>query len=84
MPSSASPQGAVKTTSPRLQSSAAKWLRLPTVEDRTGQKKSKIYAMIAQGRFPAPAKIDGVSVWRASEIDAWEPGQSVYKTPRDA
>ena len=58
---------------PRIQSSDAKWLRLPTVEDRTGQTKSKIYALIAGGRFPPPIKIDGVSVWRASDVDAWDP-----------
>lgn len=63
------------STNHPVQSRDAKWLRIPTVEDRTGLTKSKIYALMAQGRFPKATKVDGVSIWRATEIDAWEPGQ---------
>lgn len=46
-------------------------LRLQGVMDRTGFKRSKLYALAAAGRFPKPIKIEGCSVWRASEVDAW-------------
>lgn len=46
-------------------------LRLQGVMDRTGFKRSKIYALAANGRFPKPMKIEGCSVWRKSEVDAW-------------
>ena len=46
-------------------------LRIGRVEQRTGCKKSKIYRMMGEGRFPEPLKLDGCSLWPASEIDSW-------------
>lgn len=46
-------------------------LRVPAVLDRTGFKRSKLYALVAEGRFPRPAKIEGCTVWPKSQIDAW-------------
>ena len=46
-------------------------LRMPQVEQRTGCKKTKIYRMMSEGRFPEPLKLDGCSLWPSAEIDAW-------------
>ena len=53
-------------------SSAPRLLRLPTVLDRVGLRRSLIYEMMADGRFPAPVKVSGRAVaWPSDEIDAW-------------
>lgn len=36
-----------------------------------GFSSKHIYKMIRQNKFPAPIKIDGASVWRLSDINAW-------------
>ena len=36
-----------------------------------GFSSKHIYKMISQNKFPAPIKIDGASVWRLSDINAW-------------
>ena len=46
-------------------------MRRRAVEDRTGLKKSKLYAMVAKGTFPRPVKIDGCVAWQSSKIDEW-------------
>ncbi len=47
-------------------------LRLNAVEDAIGCKKSKIYADIREGNFPAPVKLGPKSVaWRSDEIQQW-------------
>lgn len=46
-------------------------LRIKRVTERTGCSISKIYRMMAAGRFPEPLKLDGCSLWPASEVDAW-------------
>lgn len=46
-------------------------LRLQAVMDRTGIKRSKIYALVGDGKFPKPVKIDGCAVWPASDVDQW-------------
>jgi prophage regulatory protein len=46
--------------------------RLPTVEDRTGFKKSSIYAGVKAGTFPAPVRLSARAVaWREADIDRW-------------
>jgi prophage regulatory protein len=53
------------TPTPRL-------LRLPVVLDRIGLRRSLVYEMMAEGRFPAPVKLSGRAVaWPSDEIDAW-------------
>jgi prophage regulatory protein len=42
------------------------------VEAVVGLKKSKIYSLLQEGRFPAPVKLGPRSVrWRASAIWKW-------------
>lgn len=48
-----------------------KLLRQVDVENRVGLKKSKLYDMITEGRFPRPIKLGGVNVWPESRISAW-------------
>lgn len=42
---------------------------LKEVEKKVGFKKSKIYARMAEGRFPKPAKDGHQSLWSEAEID---------------
>ncbi len=46
-------------------------LRLRDVERITCMKKSKIYSLIRDGKFPRPYKNGGQSIWLADEIKAW-------------
>ena len=47
-------------------------IRRPVVEHLTGLSRSSIYAMIANGEFPAQIKIGIRAVgWRQSEIESW-------------
>lgn len=62
----------VKTESLSQTSLAPRLLRLPYVEERTGLKKSTIYALMRTHQFPQPVLVGARSVaWRASEVDAW-------------
>ncbi|MBM5573692.1 AlpA family transcriptional regulator [Deefgea sp. CFH1-16] len=47
-------------------------LRRPLVENITGLGRSAIYALVAQGDFPAPVRLTAKSVaWRSDEVQAW-------------
>lgn len=47
-------------------------LRMAEVKSRVGLGKTKIYALIAEGRFPRPHKITTVAVrWSEREILQW-------------
>ncbi|CAB3925343.1 hypothetical protein LMG26846_06008 [Achromobacter insuavis] len=46
-------------------------LPLKVVQSRVGMGKTKIYEQIKAGAFPACVKNGRMSVWVASEIDAW-------------
>ena len=47
-------------------------LRMPKVEDKTGLKRSKIYELLADGRFPKSLQLSGRSRgWLEEEIDFW-------------
>lgn len=49
-----------------------KLLRLDAVEERTGLKKSSVYAGMKSHTFPAPVRLSARAVaWRESEIDQW-------------
>lgn len=49
-----------------------KLLRIKQVIDKTGIKRSQIYAYMKLGLFPASIKIGPSSVaWLESEIDEW-------------
>lgn len=52
-----------------------KILRLTSVIERTGLRKSSIYAKSKTGEFPAPVKLSQRAIgWPASSIDAWIAG----------
>ena len=46
-------------------------LRLPEVLHRIGLGRTATYALIAQGRFPAPVKPGNASRWVKEEVDEW-------------
>lgn len=48
-----------------------KLLPLPEVEATVGFKKSHIYSLVKQGRFPAPVAIGTSRRWKASDVQAW-------------
>ena len=48
-----------------------KLLRLGAVMDMTGFMRSKIYALAAEGKFPAPIKVEGCACWPRSRVAAW-------------
>lgn len=57
-------------------------LRRPEVQTRTGLSRSTIYAMLAEGAFPAPVRLGARAVgWPESEIAAWLESR---KAARDA
>lgn len=49
-----------------------RFLPLPEVEQITSLKKSKLYAMIRAGEFPAQKEVTARRrAWLASEVEAW-------------
>jgi len=47
-------------------------IRLPIVEENTGCKKSTIYQMIADGRFPKPVRLSARHVaWSETAVLQW-------------
>lgn len=49
-----------------------KLIRLPAVEERSGLKKSSIYAGGKAGTFPLPVRLSARAVaWLESDIDRW-------------
>lgn len=49
-----------------------KLVRLPAVEERTGFKKSSVYAGVKAGTFPAPVRLSARAVaWRDEDLDQW-------------
>jgi excisionase family DNA binding protein len=41
------------------------------LENRVGLKKSQLWKLIREGRFPSPVKCGRSSLFVASEVDAW-------------
>ena len=49
-----------------------KVIRLPTVIERTGYRRTAIYEKIAAGTFPAPVKLGPRAIaWIEEEIKEW-------------
>ena len=49
-----------------------KLLRLPEVRELTQRSTTRIYADMAEGRFPRPIRIGARAVaWREPELKAW-------------
>jgi prophage regulatory protein len=47
-------------------------LRLPTVMERTGLRRSTIYELVQKGAFPAPVNLGPRTVaWPSNEVDTW-------------
>ena len=47
-------------------------LRITEVSKKTTLAKSTIWLKIAQGKFPAPAKLSpAISVWKEADINNW-------------
>lgn len=47
-------------------------LRLPKVEAATGYKRSTIYKLVKEGKFPAPISLgERSTAWVSDEIDGW-------------
>jgi len=44
---------------------------LEEVMRQVGMKKSKLYAEIKAGRFPAPVKLGSSSRWSERKVQAW-------------
>lgn len=47
-----------------------KGIRLKQLEEKTGLKKTKLYQLIGEGKFPKPIKIGNASVWIEQEVDS--------------
>ncbi|MEL0439215.1 helix-turn-helix transcriptional regulator [Phycobacter sp. K97] len=46
--------------------------RRPDVEKMVGLSRSTLYAMIAEGTFPKPIKLDKRAVgWREDQVQSW-------------
>ena len=57
-------------------SKSDKYLRLPAVEDLTALRKSTLYALMAEGKFPTSVRLAARAVaWRESEVLAWCDGR---------
>jgi prophage regulatory protein len=51
-------------------------LRLPIVEDRVGYKKTRIYALVIEGKFPPPTKLGARRIaWPEHIIDQFLAGK---------
>lgn len=51
---------------------AKQLLRLPTVCERVGFKRSQIYALVKEGQFPVPIHLGPRAVaWDSDEVDGW-------------
>lgn len=47
-------------------------IRLPSVEMKTGLRKSSIYAGVRVGTFPSPVRLSARAVaWREDDVDRW-------------
>jgi prophage regulatory protein len=46
-------------------------IRMPEVERYTALKKSALYALIKEKKFPSPVKVAGQTAWVEGEVQAW-------------
>lgn len=44
---------------------------MAAVLDQVGLSRARVYALVAQNRFPKPRLVEGRSLWVQSEVDAW-------------
>ena len=51
-------------------------IRLPEVESKTGYRRSTIYRLAQEGKFPTPVALGArASAWIEDEINAWIEGR---------
>ena len=56
-------------------------LAMPCLKNRTSLSRSCIYAMIAEGKFPAPVQLTARRVaWRESDVEGWIQARTVTTT----
>jgi prophage regulatory protein len=61
-----------RPTTPVSPPEAQRILRLAEVAKRVGLGKSSVWAMVKDGRFPAPKRLSQRAVgWSSAEIDSW-------------
>lgn len=59
-----------------------RFIRMPELEHLTGYKKSTIYQLIRENRFPDRVKLSrSASVWKLSEVNAWLHGEFTPAEP---
>lgn len=59
-----------------------RFLRIHDVEHKIGLKKTRIYDLIAEGKFPAPIKLTGTTnVWWEHVVDAWMDASATGENP---
>lgn len=52
-------------------------ITLPEVLERVGVKKTKLYAMIKENKFPQPVKLNTASRWPDRKVTEWIENQLV-------
>lgn len=84
-PASSDPARAQIPYEPTPRSATIRILRLAQVIDMTGLRKTKIYELQAQGRFPMSVRITTHSVgWVEQEVQAWLTGRLAARKPQPA
>lgn len=74
VPAQAVPLAAPLAAHPAAQPAVSRdrFMRLPEVEDTIGGKKSTIYKMIGEGRFPKPVRLSSrMVVWSEAAVLQW-------------
>lgn len=60
------------------------FVKLPDVKTATSLSKTKLYALIKDGDFPAPIKLGRSSVWLMSEVQDWMDKQIAVSRGQEA
>lgn len=62
-----------------------KILRVPDVCEAIGVRKSSLYAMVKEGKFPPPLKLTSQCVgWKTSTVQAWIDGRQIASAYAEA
>lgn len=60
------------------------FVKLPDIKTVTSLSKTKLYALIKDGDFPAPIKLGRSSVWLMSEVQDWMEKQIAVSRNQEA
>jgi prophage regulatory protein len=58
-----------------------RFLRRQEVELIISRSRSSIYAMVAAGKFPKPARIGGSVRWSLREVESWVEARLAARAP---